>query len=458
MLGRVLRRTSFQRSWSWQLLTSSVFLTGTVAVWDCARAQLATDTTLGNESSIVTPNVVINGLPSDRIDGGAIRGVNLFHSFSEFNVGEGRGVYFSHQPGTENILSQITGNNPSNILGTLGVTGGNANLFLINPNGIIFGTNASLDVKGSFVATTANGIQFDNLGFFSATNPEAPSLLLTINPRALFFNQINQNAVIQNNSIAPAGIDPAGFNALGLRVPDGKSLLLVGGNVTMDGGKLSAYGGRVELGGLAAPGNITLSINGDSQSLRFPENVTRADVLLSDRSAINVEGSGSGNITINARNVELLKESALFAGIGEGLGTPETVAGDITLNATGEIKVAGRSRIANFVFSGAKGNGGNITIDAGSLSLPDNAQLTAVTFGQGNAGNVTVRAKGAVSLVEGDILSTVEAGGVGKSGNIDINAASLSLINSAQLLTFTREASDTQPAGQGDAGNVNVKR
>ncbi|GAA6617611.1 filamentous hemagglutinin N-terminal domain-containing protein [Scytonema sp. NUACC26] len=458
MLGLVLRRASFQRSWYWQFLTSSVFFTGTVAVWDCAHAQLVTDTTLGNESSIVTPNVVINGIVSDRIDGGAIRGINLFHSFSEFNVGEGRGIYFSNPSGTENILSRVTGNNPSNILGTLGVTGGNANLFLINPNGIIFGTNGSLDVKGSFVATTANGVQFDNLGFFSATNPEAPSSLLTINPRALFFNQINQNAAIQNSSIAPAGIDPAGFNALGLRVPDGKSLLLVGGNVRMDGGKLNAYGGRVELGGLATPGNVNLLLERDNLRLGFPDNVARTNVLLTNQAAVYVEGAGGGNIAINARNIEILKESVLSAGIGRGLGTPETVAGDITLNATGEIKVAGsKSGIGNLVRLGAKGNGGNIIIDSGSFSLRDGAQLVASTFGQGNAGNVTVQAKDAVSLEDGSILSTVEAGGVGKGGNIDISAATLSLIDSAQLLTFTREASDTQRAGQGDAGNVNVK-
>ncbi|MDZ7968298.1 MAG: S-layer family protein [Nostoc sp. DedSLP03] len=205
----------------------------------------------------------------------------------------------------------------------------------------------------------------------------------------------------------------------------------------------------------------------------------------------------------------------LSAGIGSGLGQPEATAGDITLNATGEIKVADfRSRILNLVIEDSKGNGGNIFIDSGdfslgdgaflssstsgvgnagnvtvgaknaislasayifstvsaggvgkggnininatTLSLTDSAQLSTSTLGVGNAGNVTVGAKNAISLASAYIFSTVEAGGVGKGGNININATTLSLTDGAQLVTVIREASATQPAGRGDAGNVNL--
>ncbi|MBD2535930.1 S-layer family protein [Nostoc flagelliforme FACHB-838] len=270
------------------------------------------------------------------------------------------------------------------------------------------------------------------------------------------FNQINQNGGIQNNSVALAGKDPAGLNALGLRVPDGKSLLLVGGNVSMDGGRLNANGGRVELGGLAEAGSVALGIDGDNLSLGFPDNVARTSVSLTNQAGIYVEGAGGGNIAVNARNLEILGGSILSGGIGQGLGTPETVAGDITLNASGEINVAGGSIVQNLVRLGSLGNGGNITIDSGSFSLGDRARLEASTSGLGNAGNVTVQARDAVSLNNASIFSTVEEGGVGKGGNIDVNAATLSLKNGAQLLTLTREASTTQPAGQGDAGNVNI--
>lgn len=131
--------------------------------------KLVPDNTLGTESSTVTE---IDS-QTYKIEGGATRGVNLFHSFSQFHVGEGQQVYFANPSGIENILSRVTGIDPSKIFGKLGVEG-NANLFLMNPNGIIFGKNASLDVRGSFVATTANAIEFGDRGFFSASNPNTP--------------------------------------------------------------------------------------------------------------------------------------------------------------------------------------------------------------------------------------------------------------------------------------------
>ncbi|MCC5618718.1 filamentous hemagglutinin N-terminal domain-containing protein [Nostoc sp. CHAB 5836] len=421
-----------------------------------ALAQITPDETLGDRSSKITPNVNIKGSVADEIDGGAIRGANLFHSFREFNVGELQRVYFANPTGISNILTRVTGSNVSNILGTLGVNGG-ANLFFINPNGILFGNNARLDVAGSFVGSTANSFVFGNGLEFSATNPQSPSPLLTVNPSALFFNQLPAGR-IENKSIAPAGIAPAGFNAYGLRVGDGKSLLLVGGNVIMDGSQLNAYGGRVELGGLAAPGNVNLLFNGDNLSLKFPLNVTRADISLTNQARVYVEAAGGGDIAINARNIDILGGSLLNAGIASGLGQPGATAGDITLNATGDIKVADSgSRIRNFVSKDSKGNGGNITIDSGDFSLQDSAFLSTSTYGLGNAGNVTVSAKNAISLAYAYIYSTVSAGGVGKGGNININATTLSLTDGAQLLTSTRSASATQPAGRGDAGNVNVK-
>ncbi len=136
------------------------------------QAQLIPDTTLNKENSIVTPIDSLN----NQINGGAIRGSNLLHSFAEFNIDNGESVYFSNPSTINNILTRVTGTNPSSILGKLGVLG-NANLFLINPNGIIFGQDASLDISGSFTATTAPSILFDNGWEFSATNPEAPPLL-----------------------------------------------------------------------------------------------------------------------------------------------------------------------------------------------------------------------------------------------------------------------------------------
>ncbi|MEM0980329.1 MAG: filamentous hemagglutinin N-terminal domain-containing protein, partial [Cyanobacteria bacterium P01_H01_bin.58] len=143
----------------------SLWLTGllgalgsTIYLTTPAFAQLIPDTTLGQESSIVTPEL-IQGLPATVVAGGAERGANLFHSFTEFNVNTGQAVYFANPAAIDNILTRITGNNISNIDGLLGVNG-NANLFLLNPNGVIFGPNARLDINGSFTTSTASSFAF----------------------------------------------------------------------------------------------------------------------------------------------------------------------------------------------------------------------------------------------------------------------------------------------------------
>jgi filamentous hemagglutinin family protein len=146
------------------------------------------------------------------IEGGTQAGSNLFHSFEEFSVPTGGTAFFNNALDIQNIISRVTGKSISNIDGLIRANG-TANLFLLNPNGIIFGKNASLNVGGSFVATTANAIGFGNQGFFSADNPNNPPLL-TVNPSALLFNQIAA-APIQNNSQAPTGLILSRLNAFG---------------------------------------------------------------------------------------------------------------------------------------------------------------------------------------------------------------------------------------------------
>jgi large exoprotein involved in heme utilization and adhesion len=157
--------------------------------------------------------------------------------------------------------------------------------------------------------------------------------------------------------------------------------------------------------------------------------------------------------------VDVSGGSQVVAGIGQGLGTVDSQAGDIDLNTTGEIKVFDSgSVIGNLVSQDSTGNGGNINIDADSIQLLNNAGLQTSTFGRGNVGNVTVNAKNTASLARNAVIfSNVEAGGVGQGGNININSASLSLLDVAQIQAITRRASNTQPPGIGDAGNVNIK-
>ncbi len=202
-----------------------LFLSGITIVFprNQALAQITPDDTLGTENSVVTP---VNS-QLERIDGGAIRGSNLFHSFTEFNIGEGKEAYFSNPVAIESIFSRVTGSNPSLIFGKLGVLG-DANLFFLNPNGIIFGENASLDIKGSFFASTASSIDLGNDKKYSAINPSAPPLL-SVNVKPPIGLQFEGGGDIENRGNLVVGKDLSlNANNLNLRgrVEAGKDLTL----------------------------------------------------------------------------------------------------------------------------------------------------------------------------------------------------------------------------------------
>ena len=400
-----------------------------------ATAQIVPDDSLGRESSVVVPDN-IKGIPSERLEGGAIRDGNLFHSFGEFNVGEGQGAYFANPALIENIFTRVTGTNVSNLLGTLGVLG-NANLFLINPNGVIFGPNASLDLQGSFVVSSAESFVFNNFEF-SASNPQAPPLLTINIPLGLRF---------QEN---PGPISARATSEL--KVGPRQTLGLLGGEVRLDGTVIESPGTQVELGSLAVPGVVELN---EDLSFIFPEGAARGDIFLGNEAVINVRSGGGGSITIKAQNVDVVGGSELLAGISEGLGSPEAQGGDIEINATGRINLADNSLIDNEVEENAVGNSGNIKIKTGALSVNNGSIIGTTISGEGTAGSVTIEASDAVVL-DGvrdlDILtgvsSSVEEGAEGNGGVITITTGSMEVKNGAEILSINW--------GKGNAGTVNI--
>jgi large exoprotein involved in heme utilization and adhesion len=345
----------------------------------------------------------------------------------------------------------VTGKSISNIDGLIKANG-TANLFLINPNGIIFGSNASLNIGGSFLASTASAVKFADGTEFSATVPETTPLLTISVPLGLQFGGNAGSILNQSQATNSSGL------VTGLKVRSGNTLALVGGDVKLDGGNLQAPGGRVELGGLSGAG--TVGIDTGVAPLRFPDNVARADVSLINDAQVNVRAGGGGSIAINAQNLNLAGESKLRAGIASGLGSVDSKAGNIEINATGAIKLSDGSFIANVVQPEAIGNAGDTNIQAESISSTDGSKIIASTFGRGDAGNVTINARDTVSFDDekrqdryypspyGGVYSRVEKEAVGHGGNINITTGSLSITNGAVLTTSIY--------GQGDAGNAYI--
>ncbi|MDZ7969782.1 MAG: filamentous hemagglutinin N-terminal domain-containing protein [Nostoc sp. DedSLP03] len=441
---------SFKTTPNWLQGLGVAIISAVTLYTNSSVAQITPDGTLPNNSNVkLDDNTRI-------IEGGTIRGGNLFHSFGEFSVPNGSTAFFNNAPDIQNILTRVTGKSISNIDGLIRANG-KANLFLLNPNGIIFGNNASLNIGGSFVATTANAIGFGNLGFFSTSNPEAPSPLLTVNPNALLFNQIVASP-IKNSSTAPAESTPSSKDALGLRVPDGRSLLLVGGDINMDGGGLNAFGGRVELGGLGTAGTVGLNGDGNNLSLSFPDTVERSDVFLSNGATVNVIAGDGGSIAVNARNLEMTAVSVLVAGIESGLGSDNSRAGNITVNATVAINLNNGSLIANQVEPKANGQGGDINISASRLQISGGAQVSARTGGTGNGGSLRINAqdvqiigRSANNRFASSLGASAQPNSTGDAGDLTVNTNTLLVQDGAQI------ASSTFGVGKGGSLSVNAQ-
>jgi filamentous hemagglutinin family protein len=402
-----------------------------------------------------TPTKAASCSDNCTIEGGLRQGNNLFHSFERFNVDAGTTVLFQ-DPGVINILSRVTGNDLSEILGTLGVSGGDANLFLMNPNGIIFGQDASLDLNGSFLATTADGIRFGEQGLLNTTANQIP--LLTINPSALSFADKNQG-VIRNESTAPTGVNFYGVETFGLQIPDGKSLLLVGGDVVFDGGQVNnseARASRLELGGLAEAGEVKLNFSDVDEgniSLNFPEQLQKANVLITNGSYIEILFAEKADIAINARNITLAETSFLGVTIFENAQIDNNKAGNITLNATEKLELT-NSIISNVVGLLAQGDAGNININTDSLFISDGSGITASTFGQGDSGNINILS---------DSVNITGFGTTGFSSNISTGTAISALGQAGEIIVNTNSFRiadgglvSSQTSNDSDGGNISI--
>ena len=397
-------------------------------------AQVVPDATLpAGERSQVTGN------PTVQIDGGARRGGNLFHSFSQFSVPTGGSAYFNNAADVQNIFSRVTGRSSSNIDGLIRANG-TANLFLLNPNGILFGPNASLNIGGSFVGTTANAIGFPNGEVFSsdATQP-LPSQLLTVNPNALFFNQLTPQPIVNRSR----------FDGNGLQVPVRQNLLLVGGFVQFDNGRIASPGAYVELVGVGGVGTVGLSTTSEDWQLSIPNTVMRADVSLSNDSRINVLGNEGGSIAVTVQNVSLSEESRFRVGIDADSGFAGAQTGGIQIDATETVNLFNAGSIRTEVLPRGKGNVGDMTITTGSLFLTGGSRLIAAVTGQGNIGRVTINARDTVSFAKlSYVRGTVETTGIGSNGGISITTGSLALTEGSQLVFNT--------SGQGNAGDITI--
>jgi filamentous hemagglutinin family protein len=403
-------------------------------------------------------------------------GHNLFFSFSQFDLSSGDTATFSG-PGTiQNILSRVTGGSPSSIDGLVRSTISGANFFFVNPSGIIFGPNAKIDVSGSFAASTANYLKLVDGARFVAAVDADDSVLSSAPVGAFGFLGGSASSIAVQQST--------------LSVASGKTISLVGGDISVDGGLVRSPAGRINVVSVQSVGEVPVDPAGLTVAefnAAFPQ---QGQITLQNGSQLDASGDGGGRIVIRggALAVDSSFIQANTTGGGNGQGIDIAVVNDLNvvnggqinslttmgLGAGGNISIAaGSIRLDgggltddNFnpttqisaatgdpILGGGTGKGGDITIQAGSLELVNSAQISSATFGAGNAGRIEITASSvrldALLTTPTQITANTQAiQGGGNAGDVVVRTDTLELVNGATILAAT--------FGSGNAGLVDI--
>lgn len=418
-----------------------------------AHAQIATDGSMGARATLAGPRYSIPDTLGSR------RGTNLFHSFSTFNLRPGETATFSGRGSIANIIARVTGGSPSSIQGTLASTLGQANLWLVNPSGIVFGAGARLDLPAAFHASTAHyvalgdGTRFDT----TTTSPEIGGLP----PVALGFGA-GEAAPITASGVL-------------LSVREGRRIALVGGDVTLAGNAIvNAPRGEAILVAAGSGGEVIL----DGGTVRLEGFTRRSHLVLRDGARVlaneGASRTGSGRVTLRGGDVTLDHagvESRTRFGAGgaidiEAAGRLTVDASDVLAVTTGagdaaslrlageDIEIRGASLVDTSCDPGCTtGNGGALTIEArGTLAIRGDSptQPTYVvsnSFGGGRTGPIAIRAGAFVG--QGNALLQGISLAAGGGNTITLDTGSIRLSGGAQV--------DASSRGGGPGGTITVR-
>ena len=440
-----------------------------------ADSAVTLDGTLGTAGALAGPAYVI---PENV---GQTRGTNLFHSFGQFGLTSSESATFTGSASIQNIIGRVTGGEVSNIDGLVRSSISGANLYLINPSGIVFGPNASLDVPGSFYASTAGYMTFADGGRFDASTP-SNTLLSVAAPAAFGF---------LGGTPAPIQV-----NGAYLAVPVGKELSLIGGDITLQGwAALIAASGRVNVASVASAGEVTLEANDVAVG-----SFAQLGAVTMQQSYIDTLGNPGGRVFIRGARLVIDNSGADFSassgltairatttGSVDHPGTAIDIAltGDFymhggTISASsngagrgGDIRIAAdrielhgaapsagapyghSSVIASRVFG--TGGGGDIQLTAREITLQEQAAITTEVLGSGMGGNVSINADQLRVLGQnGYALVSVASFSTGNAGNLDVTARDVMLQGgSNSFVGLTTQVNSSSPTSA-NAGAINI--
>jgi filamentous hemagglutinin family protein len=417
-------------------------------------------TSSGLNTQVSAPTSLPTGQINYNITGGTRpgNGANLFHSFGEFNVPTNNIANFLNETAlpTSNILSRVTAGNPSSIFGTIQTTGfGNANLFLINPAGVLFGATATLNVGGSFYVGTADYLRLTDGARFSAIPDPVQDALLKSAPVAAFgFLSSNRSAVTVQGSQ--------------LFVTDGQGISLVGGSIEIKAGelddgtvqpaRLSASAGQINLASLASPGEVLLA---SYQTAPLPGEATSptlGSIALSQGSTLDVSADGAGTVQIRG-GLFVITDATISADTGDTNGAPVA----IDINITGDLSISDtRGMPAITARTTGAGNAGEVQIASANLeattSFPtDFVLIDSHTSGSGMAGKANITTDNLSASGQEPTFVFIDSGtqGVGSGGDVAITANTI-LLDRTTITTGTQLANILGVGASGPSGNLTI--
>ncbi|MDG2991934.1 filamentous hemagglutinin N-terminal domain-containing protein [Candidatus Synechococcus calcipolaris G9] len=427
---------------------------------------------VGGTGTVVT----VNGQQFD-IGGGAFSrdGQNLFHLFQKFGLNEGQIANFLSNSKVQNILAGVNGGDVSYINGLIQVMGGNSNLYLLNPAGIVFGPNAQLNVPAAFHASTAQRVHFDG-GIFD-------------------INGFNDYANLVGN---PTGFE---FLSTGIIVNEGNLAVSPGQNLTLMGhqvfntGTLSAPGGTITIQAVPETGMVRISQEGMILSLEIPADRIPEDGVIEavdlprlitggeDRPRVNsVVHNADGSISLvhdpNRVNVPVEGATAVASGTfdvsnPEGLGGQINVLGQNVAMLNAQLRADGETGGGTILgggdyLGGSAGTGRlDSSFNAQNLFVDSNTVMNADAVTQGNGGTVInwadnstvfqgmISARGGALGGDGGFVETSGREVLHATGRVD---ASAPLGNPGVWLLdpFNVTISDSTAGGSFNSGSPNI--
>lgn len=393
--------------------------------WVSLRPAFAQPVTAATDS---TGTIVTTDGRRFDITGGSLSGdgANLFHSFEQLGLNQNQAASFLTDPNIQNVLGRVVGGDASVINGLIEVTGSNANLYLLNPAGIIFGADATLNVPADFMAATADGVSFGNEWFSVLENNDYSALVGS--PTELLFSNAQPGSV---------------FNAGTLAVSEGQNLSLVGGTV-VNTGSLTAPGGGVTIAAVPGTGRVNLSHESLLLTLEFKppgaagptplaSTLTLSDLLTGGEvpAITGVIADEQGRLFLTSGSQPVLAETGMAV-----------VSGDINVAAEtgGKVQVLGDQVslvAANVDTSGSQG-GGEVLIGGnyrgeGSTPTATNTWIDSETTIVADA---TVQGDGGRVIVWADDATTF-AGTITARGGVEGGNGGFVETSGKQILDFT---------------------